>query len=410
MKALLRSRLKKKLAEYACQRLASASPKPKIVAVTGSVGKTTTKEAIAAAIGDAKRVLVSEGNYNTAFGVPLTILGLKGGESSYGAWKDVLAKAKTIAAEPWTDAPDVIVLEYAVDHPGDMDELLAVAKPDVAVLTAIPDMPVHAEFFPSAEALAEEKGKILDGATSAFVYGAEKLSASMAKKHGAKTYGFGDGYDVRVQEPSVHVNGNGPEGLSGKLSLDGASLPLKTKRAIANVQFLSAAVGVAVAKEVGVNSVEALGRVAAWQPPKRRMERKTSADGVTVIDDTYNASPGAMIEALEVLREYPAMGRRMAIVGDMRELHADDVQKAHEAVGKKAAESADVVIAVGDRASVVAEAVRKAGGKDVREAATSESVAGELAELEPKDGDVLLFKASRALELDGIVDALAGQE
>ena len=408
MKTLLRGHLKKKLAEFATQRLSNAATRPTIITITGSVGKTGTKEAIATALGK-EDVLVSEGNYNTAFGVPLTILGLKGGGGSFSEWKRILAEAKEIAETPWEDVPKYLVLELAVDHPGDMEELREIVTPDIAVITPIPNMPVHGKFFPSAEELAEEKGKMIKNVAegTAFLAGSEPLTTALARGTGMKTltYGMATGDDVQMTEPELLIDERGPYGLSGKVVLDGATVPMRLNRVIAPTQFLAAGVALAVANAAGQNPVEVLARLEDWEPPQRRMQLKRTVEGMAIIDDTYNASPVAVRAALNFMKEFPVLGRRIAVLGDMRELDSAIEEQAHTEVGKLAASSVDLLIAVGERRSWLADAANKAGG-EAREAEDKEAVARELAALELTKEDAVLFKASRAIGLDEVVDAL----
>jgi UDP-N-acetylmuramoyl-tripeptide--D-alanyl-D-alanine ligase len=327
----------------------------KVIAVTGSVGKTSTKELVAAILAPQRRVVASRANFNTEIGMPLEIL----------------------AAPPGTE---VLVLEAAMRGFGQIAELAAISEPDVGVITNIG--PVHLEQVGSLEGVARAKAELLDGVSTAVVPAGEALLEPYLQAFDVVR--FGSGGDVDLDGDVVVAHGE-------RLDLE---LAFTARHHRAN-----ALAAVAAALAVGVRPS---GRVEA-PGGHLRGEVVELALGATIINDCYNASPLSMRAALDDLASHDTAGRRVAVLGDMLELGRES-EALHREVGEMAAEAGvDVLVTVGPRAVVMLDAFdgESYAVADAQEAA---ALAGELVE----PGDVMLVKGSRGVGLEVVAEALQG--
>ena len=326
----------------------------KVIAVTGSVGKTSTKDLIAAAIAPSRRVVASRANFNTDIGMPPEIL----------------------AADPGTD---VLVLEAAMRGFGEIATLREICEPDVAVITNIG--PVHLEQVGSLEGVARAKAELLPGVATAVVPADEPLLDPYLGDLDVTR--FGAGGDVWLDGDTVVAFGE-------RLDVE---LPFRARH-----QRTNALAAVAAALAVGVRPQGRLEVPAGHL----RGERVTLPVGATIINDCYNASPLSMRAALDELSTEPADGRRIAVLGDMLELGEGEAQL-HRDVGTAAGEAGvDVLVSVGPRAAAMLD-VFDGDSYAVADAAEAASLTGEL--IEP--GDVVLVKGSRGVGLEVVAEALA---
>jgi UDP-N-acetylmuramoyl-tripeptide--D-alanyl-D-alanine ligase len=326
-----------------------------VIAITGSVGKTSTKELTAAVLAPHRRVVASRANFNTDIGMPLEIL----------------------AAPPGTE---VLVLEAAMRGFGQIADLAAISEPDVGVITNIG--PVHLEQVGSLEGVARAKAELLEDVSTAVVPAGEPLLEPYLR--GCEVVRFGDGGDVYLDGDTVVAHGE-------RLDLELAFA--------ARHQRTNALAAVAAAMAIGVKPS---GRVDV-DFGAMRGERLELANGATIINDCYNASPLSMRAALDELASHDTAGRRVAVLGDMLELGRES-EALHREMGEVAAEAGvDVLVTVGPRAVVMLDAFdgESYAVADAREAA---ALAGEL--LEP--GDVMLVKGSRGVGLEVVAEALEG--
>ena len=326
-----------------------------VIAVTGSVGKTSTKELLAALLAPQRRVVASRANFNTEIGMPLEILAAPAGT-------------------------EVLVLEAAMRGFGQIAELAAISEPDVGVITNIG--PVHLEQVGSLEGVARAKAELLDGVSTAVVPAGEALLEPYL--HGFEVVRFGDGGDVVLEGDTVIAHGE-------RLDLE---LAFTTRHHRTN-----ALAAVAAALAVGVRPS---GRVEA-PAGHLRGEVVELADGATIVNDCYNASPLSMRAALDDLASHDTAGRRVAVLGDMLELGRES-EALHREVGEMAMEAGvDVLVTVGPRAVVMLDAF-DGESYAVADAAEAAALAGEL--IEP--GDLVLVKGSRGVGLEVVAESLQG--
>ena len=358
--------------------LRAAHPIP-TVGITGSMGKTTTKDVLAAVLGARYRVLCTAASYNNEIGVPLTLLRLEPGH-------------------------EVAVIELGFYVPGEIADLCALVRPRIGIITAIPDRPPHFSRTPSLEAIANGKAELIAALPPEGDGGVALLNADdprvrgLANKTTARVVFFGESESAALRATDVRVDGL--EGTSFHAHYGGAEisarLPLPGRHLLTSAL---AALGAAV--ELGVPLDEAAVALETVEPPPHRMNIRRT-EGLTVIDDSYNASEAAVHAALALLRDAP--GRRIAVLGDMLELGTLSAE-AHESVGRDVAKSADVLVAVGELAAMIAHAAGEAGLPQVHRAADAADALVRVQQI-LAPGDVVLVKGSRALALDRLADAL----
>jgi UDP-N-acetylmuramoyl-tripeptide--D-alanyl-D-alanine ligase len=389
------------LARFTLRRYA-----PGVVAVTGSVGKTSTKEAIRAVLARAYKVRAAAKSFNNELGVPLTVI--SDAEKSGGMlfWSRVIFTAFFRLIVRDRAYPEVLVLEYAIDRPGDMDRLVRIAVPDVAVVTAMGDVPVHVEFFAGPEAVLHEKAKLVKtlGGDGFAILNADdpKVAGVMHLTKGhVITYGFGEGADVRLSNFKNVLEGGEAE-LHFKIAHDSAIVPVRLAGALGKAEAYAAGAAAATGIAFGMNLVDIAAGLETYVSPPGRFRVLRGVRGTTLIDSTYNASPLSMEEALETLQGLSAK-RKVAVLGDMLELGKFTLS-AHEALGARAAKACDVLVTVGHKGKFVAEAALAAGmPKGHVHSFPALADAAQYLEGVLKPGDLVLFKASQGVRLERVL-------
>jgi UDP-N-acetylmuramoyl-tripeptide--D-alanyl-D-alanine ligase len=352
---------------------------PVVIGITGSIAKTSTKEAVAAVVARHFTTLRTEGNRNNEVGLPLTVLDL---------------------------APEheAAVLEMGMYVGGEIADLARIARPSIGVVTAV--QAVHLSRIGSLAAIEAAKGELLEALPSdgtAVLNADDPIVRGMGARTSARalTYGFADDADIGAEA----VTSAGLDGMAFTLRLPAgrfsATIPSLGPLSVHN-GVAAAAVGVAA----GLSAPEILdGLRGGWSAPHR--VQLVRAGGVTLVDDTYNASPGSVVAALDVLAGLP--GRRIAVLGEMLEL-GEGHESGHHAVGEAAAATADRLIVIGDGATGIAEGASDAGLDPSRITVVGDSeTAFDFLKHRLRDGDVVLIKASRGIELDLLVEALAAE-
>jgi UDP-N-acetylmuramoyl-tripeptide--D-alanyl-D-alanine ligase len=350
---------------------------PLVVGVTGSIAKTSTKEAIATVLSSELVTLKNEGNKNNEIGLPLTVLRLR----------------------PHHQAA---VLEMGMYVGGEISELARIGRPEIGVVTAV--QPVHLARIGTIDAVERAKGELVEALPAdgvAVLNADDERVRRMSGRTEARviTYGFAPDASIRADD----VESKGPEGMRFTLVADGTRRPVAIPTlgwmAVHNA-LAAAAVGLAsgIAPDLVVASL-----AEGWSAPHRAALIR--AGGVTIVDDSYNASPASVVAALELLAGMP--GRRIAVLGEMLEL-GDEHVAGHERTGAAAARVVDLLVVVGEGAAAIAGGARQAGLDESRIIeAGNRADARAAVESALRDGDVVLVKASRGIELDLLVDELA---
>ena len=390
-----------------CARLVIRRYKPKIVMVTGSVGKTSTKDAVASVLAARFFVRKSEKSFNSEFGVPFTILGVGNPWGKPIAWLAVLKSAFTLLVLP-NHYPAMLVLEVGADKPGDLERILRIATPDAVVLTRLPEIPVHVEAYASPDAVREEESLpayALPPSAPLVVNADDEYALEAAARTSARviTYGTSDESQVRVSAVDFRIEESEVVGMQAEVHVGEEKAVVTVRGSVGKTQILPAAAAIAAATAFDIALPEALEALAAYEPPPGRGRLLRGKRGSVIVDDSYNASPAAVEEALATLKEFPRASRRIAVLGDMLELGRYSVME-HERVGTLAAASADVVVSVGIRARGLAAAAVKAGAQT--ETFDESGSAGLALADVVQEGDVILVKGSQGVRMERIVEQL----
>ncbi len=385
--------------------------KPRIVMVTGSVGKTSTKDAVAAVLSTQFYVRKSEKSFNSEFGVPFTILGVGNPWGNPIAWLTIVKSAFVLLILP-NHYPNMLVLEVGADKLGDLAHILKIATPDAVVVTRLPDIPVHVEAYTSPEQVREEEfspAYALALGAPLIVSTEDAYALEMAARVPVRviTYGNMQGAAV-VSDVSFYEHDGKVAGMKANIKVaDEEQAEIVINGAVGKTQVLPAAAALATARAFGILVKDALSGLANYAPPPGRGRLFPGLNGSVIIDDSYNASPVAVEEALLTLRTFPlpagrqGMPRRIAVLGDMLELGRYSVME-HERIGAIARSSCDLVVAVGIRARAF---VAAQGAVAVMLFDNAKVAGPALAEI-LKEGDVVLVKGSQSIRTERIVEAL----
>ena len=351
----------------------------KVIAITGSNGKTTTKDFVAAALGHRFRVTKTEGNFNNHVGLPRTILDA-------------------------TSQDEIAVWEIGMNHPGEIAALAKIAAPDVGIITNIGV--AHIEFMRSRDAIAQEKGALAEaiGPQGTLILNADDpFSEGIAKRTKAKTI-FAGTKKGTVCATDLRQSASGSEFTI----LEGAhrcraQLPVPGLHMIQN-----ALLAVAAGRVFGLSIEDCAAGLASAPLTKARLQIKTIR-GVQFIDDSYNANPESVRAALATLAELETDGRRIAVLGEMTELGVES-ERGHREVGEAAASlKIDELIAIGKTASAIADAAQRAGLEKSRTVASVDEAAEVLAE-ETSPNDLVLIKGSRAARTERVMEEFAKRQ
>jgi UDP-N-acetylmuramoyl-tripeptide--D-alanyl-D-alanine ligase len=348
----------------------------KVVAITGSNGKTSTKDFCASVLGRKFRVTKTQGNFNNHVGLPRTILETTS-EHEVGVW------------------------EIGMNHPGEVAPLAKIAAPDAAIITNIGV--AHIEFMGTREAIAREKGALaeaVDSEGTVILNADDPFSEGIAKRTRARVVlaGINNGV-LRATEIEQSAGGSeftileGGHRCRARLSVPGLHM----------VQ--NALLAVAAGRAFGVLLEECAVGLATAPLTKARLQIK-EINGVQFLDDSYNANPDSMKAALRTLMELDADGRRIAVLGEMRELGAES-QRGHEEVGEEAAAlGVDQLIGIGEMGGIISGAAKKAG-LEKSDTVESTSEAADLLIDIAEPGDLILIKGSRLARTEDVIAAFA---
>lgn len=351
-----------------------------VVAITGSTGKTTTKDFLASALSTTMRVVATSGNRNNELGVPLTVLE---------------ADADT----------EVLVVEMGMRGTGQIEALCAIARPTAGLVTNIGE--THLELLGSQAAIVDAKAELVecvpaDGAV--FLNGDDAMSRLLkARSHAPVTwYGLAADADIRATDIEVDEIGRPTLTLVTREDEVRVKLPVPGRH-----NAYTAAAATAVARHLGVPLAKIGEGLAAAKTTDMRMEVFTAANGITVVNDAYNASPTSTRAAVSTLCDMRTSGLRVAVLGDMAELGSlSDL--AHFRLGEHVARTGiDVLVTVGERARRIAEGAR-AGGmapSSIRECASADE-ASEVLDDVLAANDIVLVKASRVMNLERVVEGI----
>lgn len=405
---------------FAATRRILAKYQPLVIGVTGSVGKTSTKDAIFSVLSRRFAVRRSRKNYNSEFGVPLTIIGSESPGKNPLGWLRVFLRVAGLLLIKQR-YPDILVLELGIDHPGDMRVLTDLVQPKIGVLTAI--APAHIEFFPTFQEYAAEKRHLI---ASLPKNGLAVLNADLPEVRAAVAEascpvvqcGITEAADIRAASITPRLerprgeDGVTIAGITVKVARHGQIVPLVLREAIGRSAVSAALMAIAVGEHLGMNLLECVEGLDTYVPPPGRMRVIPGIKYTTIIDDTYNSSPLAAHESLETLRtiELDADDRRIAVLGDMLELGGDSERLHRELGGKVATSSVDLLITVGERSRDIARgAIDRGFPKEKAVHFATSSEAGKHLQGILKIGDMVLVKGSQGVRMEKVVKELMAE-
>ena len=382
--------------------------KPTVVAITGSVGKTSTKDAIYAAVRGSVKARQSQKSFNSDIGVPLTVLGLPNGWSNPFLWlKNIFDGFLTAVFSK--EYPDVLILETGIDQPGDMEKLTKWMKPDFVVLTRLPDIPVHVEAFSSPDAVVTEKMKLVTAlkASGKLIFNNDdpiiqaQLPGVLQEQVSFSRYLPAD---FQTSADKIVYADDKPVGVGFTLTHLEETHSVQLTGTVGTQHMYAMCAAIAVACELGVVMKTAVANVQSLQTLNGRMRLIPGLKSSLLIDDTYNSSPIAAESALQALKEIKYAGRKIAVLGDMLELGKYSAEQ-HRQIGERVAATAHVLFTVGVRARGIAEGAMAAGMNEANIFQYDEGTrAGQELQTFLKSGDVVLIKASQGIRAEGIVE------
>ncbi len=384
--------------------------RPKIIGITGSVGKTSTKDAIYSVITKKVHARKSEKSFNSEIGVPLTVLGLPNAWSNPFMWVKNIVDGAIVACFPGK-YPEWLVLEIGVDRPGDIGAIVSWLKPDIVVLTRLPDVPVHVEYFASPEAVIAEKRQLVDALTPEGVFVFNNDDEKVVEiKNGVRQQSIGfSRYSLSpftASADKVIYEKGVPAGLEFILTHDAEATVVSVPGSLGVQHAYSYAAAVAVGSLFGMSIQDSAYALRAHMPPPGRMRLIEGIKNTLIIDDTYNSSPVALKSALQTLKEIRTFGRKIAVLGDMMELGQYSVLE-HEKVGHDVAEVADILFTVGVRARGIAEGALAMGMHESKIFQHEDArTAGKELEMMLESDDVVLVKGSQSIRAERIVEEI----
>lgn len=394
-------------------RLVLFKYKPTIIAVTGSVGKTGTKDAIYAGLKGHLYIERSKKSYNSEIGVPLAILQADTGWGSPLLWLENIVQGLALIFLK-NHYPKFLVLETGVDRPGDMSRITSLITPSIAIVTKLPEVPVHVEYFSSPKQVHNEKWELVEATKNGTVVvnnDDEAIRERIGAIHeGTKciTYGYSEDADVKASYVSFLYSEDGtPEGITFKVDYEGKNVPVKIIGTVGEGYVYAALAAIAVGVAEGIHLIKIIEGLSDFSASPGRSKIITGIQGSIIIDDSYNSSPSAVALGLETLSKIETKGKKVAVLGDMLEL-GKFTGDAHKELGELvAARGIDELYTVGPRAEGFAIGAHSAGmkKKDIYSYLTAEK-AGNHLKKKLSEGDVVYVKGSQGIRLEKLTECI----
>ncbi len=384
--------------------------RPKIVAVTGSVGKTSTTGAVYSVLTGAFRTRKSEKSYNSDFGVPLTIIGAQSGWGNPLVWLFIIFKGLFVLVFPYR-YPEWLVLEVGADKPGDLEHLMRWVTPDITVVTRFPEVPVHVEFYESPDALIREESipafRVKDGGFLVLNHDDERVRMlGEGARPRVLTYGLTPNAEIVGSRENIVYKNRIPAGMEFHITAANNSIRtvISSALGIQHIYPVLAAVAVGTALKIPLSNMEYTLR--SHRTPPGRMRIIEGIKSTILIDDTYNSSPVAVFEALNTLQSISSTGRKIAMLGDMLELGMYSSEE-HSKAGEHAARVADIIVTVGYHSQLSASSALSSGFDESSIFQFDDSrEAGRFLQDLLLEGDTILVKGSQSMRMERIVEEL----
>ncbi len=379
---------------------------PKVVAITGSVGKTSTKDAVYTVLSKFYSVRKSAKSFNSEIGLPLTIIGVPNGWNNPIVWIENIFKGLWMIIYKHK-YPKYLVLEVGAGKPGDIKSVAPWLNPDVVVLTRFPDVPVHVEFFGSTEKLIEEKMNLAyalkkDGVLIVNHDDKNVYNVHHKVKRRFVSYGFDEGATYRAMYADINGAEGQKMGMHFKMEYNGSVFPVSMNNIVGMHHIYAGLIAISVAVECGCDILESIKAVVDYKTPPGRLAVISGMNDSIIIDDTYNASPVAMEAALDVLKLVKGK-RKIALLGDMLEL-GKMTEEAHRKIGIIANDVADILVLVGPRSKFIADGAID-NGFNIKNLYSFDSsiTAGKFLDGIIEKGDVILAKGSQGIRMERAV-------
>ena len=391
---------------------------PEIIGITGSVGKTSTKEAIFTVLKNKYNARANPGNYNNELGVPLTIIDSKTAGRNFLRWLPVFFKAWKLILKKDKNYPEILVLEMAAAHSGDIKYLINIAPCKVGVVTTVG--PSHMEFFKDIKNVIKEKEKIVTHIKNgwAVLNADDDLVMSIQKNTRAKvlTYGLSKNADVCAQDINYEADGSG---VSCKIIINNQQSIINNKKnnadfknVLSSGQMSSILAAISVGLIYDIPLAQAVSSLKDFRFPSGRLNLIKGIKNTFIIDDTYNSSPKAVKVALEVLSRIECAGRRWAVLGDMLEL-GGLTETTHQEVGEWVKQfKVDILICVGEKMTTAAQVAENGELALVKEKVICFDNSDEVKKFiqnEISQGDLILVKGSQGMRMEKIVKEIMAE-
>ncbi len=381
--------------------------KPKIVAITGNIGKTSTKDAIFSVMSREFYTRKSEKSFNSDIGIPLTIIGRQNAWYNPIEWiKNIFAGLELILIR--RSYPEWLILEVGADRPGDIKKISKWLHPDVVVITAFAKVPVHIEFFKGREEVIREKKYLAESLKHdgyLIVNGDDDDAMRMREelKYNSLVYGTDKVSDLVASDVKIYYEEDKPSGMTFKVGYGENIIPIVIKGSLGMQNIYSSLAALAVGMTQKINLIEAGEALLNHESPKGRVKIINGIKNSLILDDTYNSSPAAVSNALLILKDIKKMKRKIAVLGDMLELGRHSSEEHYEA-GKLAAECSDILFTVGVRARRIAEGALDAEMDEEKIFQFEDSKsAGEFLKDMIKEGDCVIVKGSQSMRMEKVV-------
>lgn len=378
--------------------------KPSVIAVTGNVGKTSTKDVIYSVLSSTEYVRKSEKSFNSEIGLPLTILGCQNGWNDPFIWiSNIFHGLELILFN--SDYPKCLVLEVGADHPGDIQAISKWLVTDIAIITKVGDVPVHVEAFSSPEEVLKEKSYLINSLKkdgTLILLADDKRVSNLTKGDSHKLMTFGIQNMATVTASNIEVaydNESNPVGMSFRINYQGNSIPMKIFGILGVQQIYPVLAGITVGISRNIPISKIMDSFEYHVPPKGRMNIIKGINGSIIIDDSYNSSPDALREGLSTLASLQVSGKRIAVLGDMLELGSFTTEE-HRKAGVQAMQSSDILVTVGHRSKAMSDKAMN----------FNNSVeAGEYVKGIVESGDVVFVKGSQSMRMEKVTKALLAE-
>lgn len=376
--------------------------RPKIVIVTGSIGKTCTREAIFSVLKRKFRVKRNRDGKNERRDIIFNILGIE--EIRKNPFKGVAGFLKAIFS--LGDYPEIFVFETGLRKSGDLKKFKFL-KPEVVIITALGEIPAYIEFFDGPKSLASQNFKALEKLPH-FGYAVLNYDDETVRKMGdiinahTLTFGFQNGADFAVSDIAQNFSEDNLKnsGTTFKLNHDGHSVPVWLYQVYGKPQVYAALAGVVLGSIFKMNLIEISDALKNYKSPLGRMTLEEGMNGSWIINDYYEASPNSMISAVQTLKEFCCKQRKIAILGDMIGI-GKYTEQAHRIVGEACSKFLDLLLCVGPRAKFIAdEAVNRGFPSERVFEFESAEQAGRMAQKTVRGGDLILVKGSREMQME----------